>query len=474
MNKLKNSTPLLLMLSSIVLLLILEFFWLQSNYDKAVADFNKETNALFRTTLFSIRDSLFQRRVETISLDSANGLKGPNSMPIDFGPPDSTIVMYMKGRAAKIEIFVSGRKDDSLNNVLAPVVTRIQREGVPIRDIISRPDTVTAEHIRTQFQHVMTRAGYSDMEFVVTHSIDTVQNFRRRGGFDVTSNVVRIFYPHSYAISFPTIGNFAWRTITPQILFSAVLTLLTIGAFLVMFKSLRLQQRLMELKNDFISNLTHELKTPIATVSVALEALKNFKGLSNPKLTEEYLDIAQNELGRLTIMTDKVLKTAIFEKHGVDFQTEKVDLEKITSQVLQSMKLLFEKNQTKVSFDKEGTDFTLEGGTDHLTNVIYNLIDNALKYKSKASEITIKLIEQANNVILSIRDNGIGIDPEYKDKIFEKFFRVPSGNVHNAKGYGLGLSYVNNVVKSHHGTIEVDSTLGLGSNFIIELPKKQP
>jgi len=476
MKKLKNSTPLLLMLTSIVLLLILEFFWLQSSYDKAIADFNKESNALFRTTLFSMRDSLFQRRVRTIDFDSnANVLGRENaSQNINFGPPDSVIYFYDKGHAARIEIAVSRDGDDSINRVLAPIVTRIQKERLPIKAIVSRPDTVTTEHIRTQFQHVMDRAGYGDLSFEVTHSIDTVQNFRRRGGFDVTSNVVRIFFPHAYAITFPTISNFAWRTITPQILFSAVLTLLTIGAFLVMFKSLRLQQRLMELKNDFISNLTHELKTPIATVSVALEALKNFKGLNNPKLTEEYLDIAQNELGRLTIMTDKVLKTAIFEKHGVDFQTEKVDLEKITAQVLQSMKLLFEKNQTKVSFDKEGSDFTLEGGTDHLTNVIYNLVDNALKYKSKASEITIKLVGQANKIILSIRDNGIGIDPEYKDKIFEKFFRVPHGNVHNAKGYGLGLSYVNSVVQSHHGSIEVDSTLGEGSNFIIELPKKQP
>jgi len=474
MKKLKNSALLSLMVSSIILLLILEFFWLQSNYDKVVTDFNKETNALFRTTLFSIRDSLFQRRVGTMTFDSANGLNQRNSMSMNFGPPDSVINMYMKGRAVKIEIFVSRRKDDSINQILTPVIARIQREGIPVQNIISRPDTVTTEHIRSQFRHVMDRAGYVDMPFQVIHSFDTIQNFRRRGGFDVNSNVVRTFFPNVYTVSFPTVSKYAWTTIMPQILFSSVLTLLTLGAFLVMFKSLRLQQRLMELKNDFISNLTHELKTPIATVSVALEALKNFKGLNNPKLTEEYLDIAQNELGRLTIMTDKVLKTAIFEKHGVDFQTEKVDLEKIITQVLQSMKLLFEKNQTKISFDKEGADFTVEGGIDHLTNVIYNLVDNALKYKSKASEITIKLIGQANKIILSVRDNGIGIDPEHKDKIFEKFFRVPSGNVHNTKGYGLGLSYVNSVVKSHHGSIAVDSEIGKGSNFIIELPKKQP
>lgn len=394
-------------------------------------------------------------------------------MPVDFGPPDSIINLYMKGHAAKIEIFVSRNEDDSIKRVLAPIVARVHREGIPVKKIISRPDTVSTDHIRNQFRVVMDRAGYTDMPFELIHTIDTVQNFRRRGGFDVNSSVVRIFYPNAYTIAFPTISNYGWKTIAPQILFSAVLTLLTIGAFFVMFKSMRMQQRLMELKNDFISNLTHELKTPVATVSVALEALKSFKGLDNPKLTQEYLDIAQNELGRLTIMTDKVLKTAIFEKQGVDFQTERVDLEKIISQVLLSMKLLFEKNHTKVTFGKTGDDFTLDGGTDHLTNVIYNLVDNALKYKSASSEITVKLIDHGNRITLSIADNGIGIDPEYKDRIFEKFFRVPHGNVHNAKGYGLGLSYVDSVIKSHHGSIVVESELGKGSNFIIELPRKQ-
>src|SRR6478736_3416819 len=218
MKKLKNSTPLLLMLTSIVLLLILEFFWLQSSYDKAIADFNKESNALFRTTLFSMRDSLFQRRVRTIDFDSgANVLGRENaSQNINFGPPDSVIYFYDKGHAARIEIAVSRDGDDSINRVLAPIVTRIQKERLPIKAIVSRPDTVTTEHIRTQFQHVMDRAGYGDLSFEVTHSIDTVQNFRRRGGFDVTSNVVRIFFPNSYAITFPTISTFAWRAITPQ------------------------------------------------------------------------------------------------------------------------------------------------------------------------------------------------------------------------------------------------------------------
>jgi signal transduction histidine kinase len=227
----------------------------------------------------------------------------------------------------------------------------------------------------------------------------------------------------------------------------------------------------MELKNDFISNITHELKTPVTTVGVAIEALKNFKGLNNPELTTEYLDIAQNELNRLNILTDKILKTAIFENKGVEFNPEPVDMEKLVEQVLGSMKLVLEKQGAHVHVEKEGQDFQLMGGLVHLTSVIYNLLDNAMKYSPVDPKIIISLKSEGNKITLSIKDHGIGIAPEHRKRVFEKFFRVPTGDVHNIKGYGLGLSYVESVVKSHKGTIEVESEPGKGSNFIITLPK---
>lgn len=239
----------------------------------------------------------------------------------------------------------------------------------------------------------------------------------------------------------------------------------------MMYRSLRAQQRVMDLKNDFISNITHELKTPVTTVSVALEAIKNFKGQNNPELTTEYLEIAQNELNRLNILTDKILKTAIFEDKGVAYNAEPVDVNLLVSQVLNSMKLVFEKQKAIVSYSCKGNDFNLLGGAAHLTSVVYNLLDNALKYSPANPAITISLSENKEEIELRIKDNGIGIAPEYKKKVFEKFFRVPTGDVHNIKGYGLGLSYVDSVVKSHNGTITVESEPGKGSEFIIRLPK---
>jgi signal transduction histidine kinase len=234
---------------------------------------------------------------------------------------------------------------------------------------------------------------------------------------------------------------------------------------------MRFNQRLLKIKNDFIGNMTHELKTPIATVSVALESLKSFSALDNPQRTKEYIDMAQQELNRLSILTDKVLKTAIFESNGLAFQTEKVDLEKVTSRVIDSMKLVFEKNNAKVNFVREGTTFFVNGNEDHLTNVIYNLLDNALKYSNGDPSIEVAMKVSGDNIVFSVSDHGIGIGPEHQKRIFEKFYRVPTGDVANIKGYGLGLSYVHSVVKMHGGEISVESSLNEGTTFVVNLPK---
>jgi signal transduction histidine kinase len=265
--------------------------------------------------------------------------------------------------------------------------------------------------------------------------------------------------------------SYLLKGIAPQILFSVFLTVLTLGAFWIMYRSIRAQQRLGELKNDFISNMTHELKTPITTVGVAIEALRDFNGIENRELTKEYLEIAQNELNRLSLLTDKILKTSLFESKGVDFQPEPVQLDQVIEQVIASLKLVLERKKGSIKFEKTGSDFELRGSLVHLTNVVYNLLDNALKYSNDNPVIKIGLIETGREIKLVVEDNGIGISSEYKKRVFEKFFRVPAGDVHTNKGYGLGLCYVDSVVKAHKATIELESVIGKGSTFIIKFKK---
>jgi len=224
------------------------------------------------------------------------------------------------------------------------------------------------------------------------------------------------------------------------------------------------------LKNEFISNITHELKTPIATVGVAIEALKNFNAIHDPERTREYLDISQNELQRLGLLVDKVLKLSMFEKKEMELKKEHFDCKQLTEEVMNSMRLQFEKYHAKVNLRTTGDNFIVEADKLHITSVIYNLLDNALKYSRENPVIDVLLKSNPDNIEFSVSDNGIGIPPAYKEKVFDKFFRVPTGDKHNIKGYGLGLSYVAEVIKRHQGNVQVESELGKGSTFTAKFP----
>lgn len=251
---------------------------------------------------------------------------------------------------------------------------------------------------------------------------------------------------------------------------SLLLVGVTVLSFTLLLRNLIQQRKLTQIKNDFISNITHELKTPIATVSVAIEALRNFDALHDPQRTKEYLAISSNELQRLSFLVDKVLKLSMFEKHQIELKEEAVDLLQLVNEVVTSMKLQFEKYKAKVNVQTQGYRFIIHADRLHITSVLFNLLDNALKYSKENPSIHIELKEEPQHIQLSVTDNGIGIAAEYRRKIFDKFFRVPSGNTHNVKGYGLGLSYVLYVIQKHYGSIDVESKPGIGSRFMIKLP----
>ena len=306
---------------------------------------------------------------------------------------------------------------------------------------------------------------------------------------------VGLVNPVGFQLKFGNTVPYILKQLTSPILFSFFIVGITLLSFLLLYRSLQKQRTLTKIKNEFISNITHELKTPISTVGVAIEALRNFNAINDPQRTKEYLDISQNELQRLSLLVDKVLKLSMFENKETDLKYELLDLESIVNEVISSMKLQIEKHQAKVSFEKKG-DTTLRGDRLHLLSVVFNLLDNALKYGNACLPahtgtdgndevgqgnivIDIKLIGKEKELELSVADNGIGISPEFKDKVFDKFFRVPAGDTHNTKGYGLGLSYVAHVVEKHKGKIDVESPpagkageKGTGTKFIISLPKQ--
>lgn len=281
------------------------------------------------------------------------------------------------------------------------------------------------------------------------------------------------FLNHSrYQAELTSTLPFLLKKIRLPILFSVFLVGITLLSFIFLYRSLLRQQRLSQMKSDLMSNITHELKTPIATVGVAIEALKNFNAIQDPQRTREYLDISQNELQRLSLLVDKVLKLSMFEKKDVELKQEVFDLAQVVDEVVSSLRLQTEKYHAQIKVDASGS-LQLNADRLHLQSVVFNLLDNALKYSRENPRIHVQLTGRDREVELKVSDNGIGIPAGYLDKVFEKFFRVPTGDTHNAKGHGLGLSYVAQVVKQHGGTISLDSHEGIGSTFTIIIPKNQ-
>ena len=275
---------------------------------------------------------------------------------------------------------------------------------------------------------------------------------------------------NGYKLELGNTFSYLLKQISLPILFSVFLVGLTALAFMLLYRSLLKQHRLAQIKNDLISNITHELKTPIATVGVAIEALRNFNAIQDPQRTREYLDISQNELQRLGLLVDKVLKLSMFEKKEIELKYELFDLKDVVDEVVTSLRLQIEKNNARVTVDTEG-DTSLKADRLHLLSVVFNLLDNALKYSKDNPAIQVFLKEEAGNVVMTVKDNGIGIPAAYREKIFEKFFRVPTGDTHDAKGHGLGLSYAAQVLRQHNGSITVESHEGIGSTFTITIPK---
>lgn len=250
---------------------------------------------------------------------------------------------------------------------------------------------------------------------------------------------------------------------------SFLLLALTTGCFVYMLSTILRQKKLSEVKNDFINNMTHELKTPIAIVSAAVEAMQNFDALADKKKTAEYLSISKSQVQRLSDLVEKVLNIAAEEKEDIELFKEKVHLPDLIDHIISHQRVKAPKPVNFVA-GYQMSDPYVAVDKIHFTNTINNLIDNSVKYSKEQVNIDIRCEQKNEEVVLRIRDDGIGIPKIYQESVFEKFFRVPTGNLHNVKGFGLGLSYVRKIVEKHGGSILLQSEMGAGSEFIIVIP----
>ncbi|MDO5036156.1 MAG: HAMP domain-containing sensor histidine kinase [Porphyromonas sp.] len=250
-------------------------------------------------------------------------------------------------------------------------------------------------------------------------------------------------------------------------------TVLLFVLFLVAIVSLFRQKKLEELRNDFISNMTHELKTPVSTIQLGVSMLSDPDLRGSPKMLKKALNSISAESQRLTLLIDKVLRLSFFnDTKRVHLKNELLDVEDLILDVSNIFSLNVEDKGGEIDVDLGADETIIQGDKVHFTNIIYNLMENAIKYRrpEEPPKLSIGTYNEGDTLFIYIQDNGKGIKKEHLDKIFDRFFRVPTGNIHDVKGYGLGLAYVNLMVKLHGGAIKAESDLGRGTKFIISLP----
>ncbi len=302
-----------------------------------------------------------------------------------------------------------------------------------------------------------------DTTFFLNRSGDGADLSRQFRTFPVAVNPVRNLFVQA---TFDTPFVYLFKKMAGLLTASFLLLLLTTGCFLYMLRTILRQKRLSEIKNDFINNMTHELKTPIATVTAAVEAMMHYGVLDDPEKTRNYLSISRNNLGRLSELVEKVLNLAVEDKQEMKLHREPVNLRRLVSEITESYLL---KATKQVHFDHNIPDTDMISvDRIHFANVLSNLVDNAVKYSHEDVTVIFSYKKDGNNWQLAVADNGIGISKNHQHAVFNRFFRVPTGNLHAVKGFGLGLAYVRQVVERHGGSIDLVSEPGRGSEFILK------
>ena len=271
-------------------------------------------------------------------------------------------------------------------------------------------------------------------------------------------------------VHFPELGRYVWRSMW-FILPSVIFTLILLITLIMTLTQLVRQKKLTELKNDFINNMTHEFKTPISSISLAAQMLGDESVKKTPALTQRLTSTIMDETKRLRFQVEKVLQMSMYSNQQANLHMKEVDINELIAGVCHTFTLKVEKNHGKIITKLQATDSITCVDDMHFTNVIFNLMDNAVKYKRPDAdlELVVETWNEPGLLCISVKDNGIGIKKEDLKRIFDRFYRVHTGNVHDVKGFGLGLAYVHKIVKDHKGTIVAESEYGIGTKFIIKL-----
>ena len=479
---------------SLALLAVFEVLWLRKGWQEQTESLMQETDYVFQRTVMALQDSLVRRSLVRNNMPVPDfpmprphhSWKSPAAPPtIHFDTKTSMILRVQKSKAeallhdttrlSTVQVYVTDTERPTaeptagISRLLLNLPARASlKTGEQVFQI--EKDTLSNAELEQRYRDNLLAAGIA-LPFQLLQIDSAAATPPAPEGIHTQAAFGGLLEPRLYMARFPDCRRYLLRKMIPTAGFAALLFGVTALAFGLIYRSLRQQERLTRMKNELISNITHELKTPITTVGVALEALSDFDALQNPDKTREYLSLSKLELERLSLLVDKVLRLSMFEEQEPRLQAAPLDLGDVVRQVIAALRLQAERVGAEIRLEAEaGARFPVSGDRLHLASVVFNLLDNALKYAGPQPGIRVELRHTAGAVQLVVHDNGPGIPAEYQSRVFEKFFRVPTGDRHEVKGHGLGLSYVAQVLRQHGGHIRLSSPPGEGTSFWVELP----
>jgi two-component system phosphate regulon sensor histidine kinase PhoR len=433
----------------------------QNNFD-STAIF-KQDGITYKVSEKQSKDGrIYQKSMQTIS---PNGQVGFELSIQGTGP-----VMISAGNDS---LAMAQQRESSVLNEMLQNLFEVNQ----YRTVLERIDKVVLDSLlRNEFLDRGIKATFQYGVFdyngneVIVDSVDNINKIRQSGFYSQLFPNEMLESPHFLSVYFPHQKGYLLKTMWMMLLTSVILLVIIVWAFTYTIQTIFKQKKLSEVKNDFISNMTHELKTPIATISLACEALTDKDMSKDEGVRNNYVGMINQENKRLGLLVESVLKSATWDKGDVKLKKESFDLHQVINQVAENISIQVKTKSGDIHKSLNATNSLIKADQVHITNLIYNLLDNANKYTPTTPQVIIETKNQKEGILLSISDNGIGIKREDITKIFDKFYRVPTGNVHNVKGFGLGLNYVKAIVEKHGGEINVTSDIGKGTSFKIYLP----
>lgn len=495
-------------------LILIQLSWIRNAIRITEQQFRLLTNQALESVVLRLEeDELIQRIVDEVNPATTDSVTAviPANSPLakrlrTYQPYSELLGLYgLENTGEPIQITSSGQRiliteedlysaspdesaETSPESLSAELTGRVSNKIIVLESIMDKilrntPDIrerIDPESLRALIKEALTNSGIPlDFEFSVRSGMAGVI-YRTPGFTDApgTNKFIRQLFPndpvpgqHQLVMYCLDEQQYKLREIGSlgflSLLFAFMLLVLATGTFIVIFR----QKKISEIRNDFINNMTHELKTPISTISLASQMLADKTITEENKNIDSLSKIISDESMRLKFHVEKVLQMAIFERTKMKFNISEIDVHVILNSACENFALQIENRSGRIIRNFNAKHSLIMADEEHFLNAVSNLIDNAIKYSDKSPQITLSTRNTRKGIAIAIEDNGIGISKENLRRIYDKFYRVHSGNLHNVKGFGLGLSYVKEIVNGHNGTIRVESQIGKGTKFTLFIPQ---